>query len=171
MTVFIYIKGSAFDVFTEGNPNFHLSDHLYDLLQKVNGAEAPFADATASQSSSGPDGQSSQVNVGDLDALFSECGEKDLHDVADRGDEVDPSEQLVEYLNETKLRDHQKQALRWMLLREDQLEDGAREQQIDDLVSRHLTLRLTDGQRANRSCVSLRRCGRSVDSDRMAHTS
>ncbi|CAI5741891.1 unnamed protein product [Hyaloperonospora brassicae] len=134
VTVFIYIKRSAFDVFAEGNPNFHLSDHLYDLLQKVNGAEAPFVDATASQSSSGPDGQSSQVNVGDLDALFSECGERDLHDVADSVDEVDPSEHLVEYLNETKLRDHQKQALRWMLWREDQLRDGAREQQIDDLM-------------------------------------
>ena len=132
--VFIYIKRSAFDVFTEGNPNFHLSDHLYELLQKFDGSEAPSLDAKASQSISGPDGQSSQVNPEDLDTLFSECGEKDLHRAADRLEE-DPSKHLVEYLNEIKLRDHQKQALRWMLWREDQLRDGACGQQIDDLVS------------------------------------
>uniref|UniRef100_A0AAV1TG89 RanBP-type and C3HC4-type zinc finger-containing protein 1 n=1 Tax=Peronospora matthiolae TaxID=2874970 RepID=A0AAV1TG89_9STRA len=131
--VFVCIKRSAFDVFTEGNPNFHLSDHLYELLQKFDGSVAPSPDAKVSQSISGPDGQSSQVNPEDLDTLFSECGEKELHRAAERLEE-DPSEHLVEYLNEIKLRDHQKQALRWMLWREDQLREGACEQQIDDLM-------------------------------------
>ncbi|KAE9121709.1 DNA repair protein [Phytophthora fragariae] len=132
VTVFVYVSVKAFDVFKEGDANFHLSDQLYNLLQMINGAEAPSLDALASRSTAEAEDPSSQVNPEDLDTLFSECvGANDLHNSAD-GSDTDPSEHLVQYLNAIELRDHQKQALRWMLWRENQLKNGTSEQESND---------------------------------------
>ncbi|KAG6622369.1 DNA repair protein RAD5 [Phytophthora cinnamomi] len=132
VTVFVYVSVKAFDVFKEGDANFHLSDQLYNLLQMVNAAEAPSLDALASRSTTETEDPSSQVNPEDLDTLFSECvGANDLHNSAD-GSDTDPSEHLVQHLNAIELRDHQKQALRWMLWRENQLKNGVSEQESND---------------------------------------
>ncbi|GMF34136.1 unnamed protein product [Phytophthora lilii] len=134
VTVFVYVSVKAFDVFQEDHENFHLSDQLYNLLQVINGVEAPSLDALASRSTSEAEDPSSQVNPEDLDTLFSECaGADDLHNSAD-GSYDDPSEHLTQYLNAIQLRDHQKQALRWMLWRENQLRNGISEQESKDPV-------------------------------------
>ncbi|KAI9981980.1 hypothetical protein PInf_009764 [Phytophthora infestans] len=130
--VFVYVSVKAFEVFNEGDANFHLSDRLYNLLQMMNGAETPSLDALASRSSSDAEDPSSQVNPEDLDTLFSECiGANELGDAAD-GAGTDSSEHLVQYLNAIELRDHQKQALRWMLWRENQSRNGVSEQESND---------------------------------------
>ncbi|KAF1784966.1 P-loop containing nucleoside triphosphate hydrolase [Phytophthora cactorum] len=132
VTVFVYVSVKAFDVFKEGDANFHLSDQLYNLLQMINGAEMPSLDALASRSSSDADDPSSQVNPEDLDTLFSECvGVNELHNAAE-GSDADPSEHLVQYLNAIELRDHQKQALRWMLWRENQSRNGVSGQESNN---------------------------------------
>ncbi|KAG7376078.1 DNA helicase rad5 [Phytophthora pseudosyringae] len=131
VTVFVYVSVKAFDVFNEGDANFHLSDQLYTLLQMINGADVPSLNALASRSTSEAEDPPSQVDPGDLNTLFSECvGANDLHSSA--GSDADPSEHLVQYLNAIELRDHQKQALRWMLWREDQLRNGVSEQKRND---------------------------------------
>lgn len=140
VTVFVYVSVKAFDVFKEGDANFHLSDQLYNLLQMINGDEAPSLDALASRSTAEAEDPSSQVNPEDLDTLFSECvGANDLHNSAD-GSDTDPSEHLVQYLNAIELRDHQKQALRWLLWRENQLKNGTSEQESNDPVSNSATV-------------------------------
>ncbi|EGZ04405.1 hypothetical protein PHYSODRAFT_454028, partial [Phytophthora sojae] len=132
VTAFVYVSVKAFDMFKEGDANFHLSDHLYNLLQMINGAEAPSLDALASRPSAEAEDPSAKVNPEDLDTLFSECvGANDLHNSAD-GSDTDPSEHLLQYLNAIELRDHQKQALRWMLWRENQLKSGVSEQESND---------------------------------------
>ncbi|GMF55894.1 unnamed protein product [Phytophthora fragariaefolia] len=104
----------------------------------VNGAEAPSLDALASRSTAEAEDPSSQANPEDLDTLFSECvGANGLHNSTD-GTDTDPSEQLVHYLNGIELRDHQKQALRWMLWRENQLKNGVSEQESNDPVRKLL---------------------------------
>ncbi|KAH7468451.1 hypothetical protein KRP22_012090 [Phytophthora ramorum] len=129
VSVFVYVSVKAFDVFKEGHANFHLSDALYSLLQMVNGAEAPTLDALATRPTE--EDPSSQVNPEDLDTLFSECVASDLENTAG-GSDADPSEHLVQHLNAIELREHQKQALRWMLWREDQLKNGVNEQESHD---------------------------------------
>ncbi|KAF4321516.1 hypothetical protein BBO99_00001031 [Phytophthora kernoviae] len=91
----------------------------------VNSTETPAVGApTPRLTSEVLDDVSAQVNPEDLDTLFSECiGANDLGNTM-HGLDTDPSEQLVPYLNSIELRDHQKQALRWMLWRENQLKDG-----------------------------------------------
>ncbi|ETP52315.1 hypothetical protein F442_02621 [Phytophthora nicotianae P10297] len=132
VTVFVYVNVKAFDVFKEGDTNFHLSDQLYNLLQMINGAETPSLDKLALRSSSDAEDPLSQVNPEDLDTLFSECvGATELNNAAE-GSNTDPSEHLVQYLNAIELRDHQKQALRWMLWRENQLRTGVKEQESND---------------------------------------
>ncbi|RLN48531.1 hypothetical protein BBJ29_007408 [Phytophthora kernoviae] len=125
LSVFVYVSVKAFDVFKEDNTDFHFSDALYSVLQMVNSTEIPAAGApTPRLTSEVLDDVSAQVNPEDLDTLFSECiGANDLGNTM-HGLDTDPSEQLVPYLNSIELRDHQKQALRWMLWRENQLKDG-----------------------------------------------
>lgn len=71
VTAFVYVSVKAFDMFKEGDANFHLSDHLYNLLQMINGAEAPSLDALASRPSAEAEDPSAKVNPEDLDTLFS----------------------------------------------------------------------------------------------------
>ena len=125
----------AFDVFMESDPNFFLSDHLYNLLQIVQEVESPSLDALATRPISKVEDPSMQVNPEDLDTLFSECvGASNLRNSVD-GLKEDPSEHLAQYLYSIELRDHQKQALRWMLWREDQMRDDVDEQESNDPVS------------------------------------
>ncbi|CAH0480138.1 unnamed protein product [Peronospora belbahrii] len=134
LTVFVYVSLKAFDVFKEGDENFCLSDQLYNLLQMVHGAEASLLGASAVRPASEAADLSSQVNPEDLDSLFSECvGATNLHNSIDDVNE-DPSEHLLPYLNAIKLRDHQKQALRWMLWRENQSRDGTGEQESNNSI-------------------------------------
>ncbi|KAL3665939.1 hypothetical protein V7S43_009359 [Phytophthora oleae] len=131
VAVFVYVSVKAFDVFKDGDVNFHLSEQLYSLLQLLNGVETPSLDALAARSTSEADNSSSQVNPEDLDTLFSECvGANDA-----LSSDADPSKHLVQYLNAIELRDHQKQALRWMLRREDQTRNGTSELESTDPVS------------------------------------
>ncbi|CAH0484480.1 unnamed protein product [Peronospora farinosa] len=132
LTVFIYVSVKAFDVFIEGDQNFSLSDQVYSLLQIVQGADSSSLDALATRPTSEAKDPSLQVNPQDLDTLFSECvGASSLHNSVD-GLNEDPSEHLTQYLHSIKLRDHQKQALRWMLWREDQMSDDVGEQESND---------------------------------------
>ncbi|KAG1710374.1 hypothetical protein DVH05_017377 [Phytophthora capsici] len=130
VAVFVYVSVKAFDVFKDGDVNFHLSEQLYSLLQLINGIDTPSLDALAVRSTSQADDSSSQVNPEDLDTLFSECvGTNDV-----LSSDADPSQHLIQYLNAIELRDHQKQALKWMLRREDQATNGASEQESTNPV-------------------------------------
>jgi hypothetical protein len=130
--VFVHLSVKAFDVFKEGHASFHLSDPLYNLLQMIHGAEAPSVDATASCSTA--EAADPPVNPTDLDTLFSECADStELHN-SGGGTGGDPSDHIVQYLKAIELRDHQKQALKWMLWRENQLQDGVTDQERNDPV-------------------------------------
>ncbi|CAI5724694.1 unnamed protein product [Peronospora destructor] len=132
LTVFIYGSVKAFDVFMEDDQNFSLSDQLYSLLQIVHEADPPSLDALATRPTSKAKDPSLQVNPEDLDTLFSECvGASSLHNSID-GLNEDPSQHLAQYLHSIELQDHQKQALRWMLWREDQIRDDVGEQKSND---------------------------------------
>ncbi|RLN78962.1 hypothetical protein BBJ28_00011788 [Nothophytophthora sp. Chile5] len=133
--VFVYVNVKAFDIFEESHASFHLSDALYSLLQMVQAAEAPAEAAQSPREAAETAGDAfSEVNPEDLDTLFSECvGANDLQKSANHLDS-DPSEQLVPCLHAIELRDHQKQALSWMLWRENQLRNGeaARDKEADN---------------------------------------
>ncbi|RLN93289.1 hypothetical protein BBJ28_00007902 [Nothophytophthora sp. Chile5] len=103
-------------------------------LRMVRTAEAPAEAAQSLRGAAETAGDApSEVNPEDLDTLFSECvGANDLQEAANHLDS-DPSEQLVPWLHAIELRDHQKQALRWMLWRENQLRNGeARDKEADN---------------------------------------
>ncbi|KAG7395137.1 DNA helicase rad5 [Phytophthora boehmeriae] len=127
LSVVVYVSAKAFEIFKEGHTNFHLSDALYSVLQMVNSQSTETSGAqTPHLASAVLDSVSSQVNPEDLDTLFSECIGANELDSMIHGSNKDPSEQLLSYLQAIQLRDHQKQALRWMLWREAQLKDGQR---------------------------------------------
>lgn len=145
VSVFVYISLKAFDVFQEGNANFHLSDQLYSLLQFFNGINEPSLDALPSRTALPMDDPSSQVDPEELDTLFSEClGANELQKSVD-GSYSDPSEDLVQYLNAIVLQDHQKQAFRWMLWRENLLKNGVSNQKRTDPIweERHFRSKTT----------------------------
>ncbi|KAI9919122.1 hypothetical protein PsorP6_011659 [Peronosclerospora sorghi] len=121
VTVVICVSDKAFDAFKESSPNFHLADLLYNLFQKVHEARAPSLDAPSA----------SGVDPENLDMLFSECtGVNELENSVD-GTNNDPTEYLTQYLNNIELREHQKQALRWTLWREDQ--SRSEEENVDPM--------------------------------------
>lgn len=128
VAVFVYVSERAFAIFDEEHPQFYLADALYSLLELLK----PETDSAASDAASSPADTEGTASTADLDALFSECaGANDMLTTGGGGDEqqqnIDPSEQLAPLLLDFELREHQKQALRWMLWREqlDQSRVGA----------------------------------------------
>lgn len=113
--MFVFIHPCAFEIFQEDHPLFHLSDALYSVLDTIHSGTGGTTSLTSALRSANGNEDTSEAVPGDLDALFSAfTGSRDEFDTS----EQDPSEPLSQYLKSIELRNHQKQALFWMLQRE-----------------------------------------------------
>lgn len=133
MTAFVYVNERAFSIFDEEHPQFYLADALYSLLEMLKPKTDGNTGAVAVSASADVTGS---AHAADLNMLFSECvGSNDMLTTTGGNEQergADPSEQLAPYLHAIELRDHQKQALRWMLWRERLDQSRAGDEAVDD---------------------------------------
>lgn len=127
--VFVYVNTTAFSIFNEEHPQFHLSDALYTALEMMHVASATEATgADDAISANAVKSLASDGKDGGLEALFSDfigsSSDEDEDAEHASGTEkvhaVSPGDQLVPFLKDIELRDHQKAAVRWMAARENQ---------------------------------------------------
>uniref|UniRef100_K3W4X7 RanBP-type and C3HC4-type zinc finger-containing protein 1 n=1 Tax=Globisporangium ultimum (strain ATCC 200006 / CBS 805.95 / DAOM BR144) TaxID=431595 RepID=K3W4X7_GLOUD len=119
--VFVYVSTTAFAIFNEEHPQFHLSDTLYATLEMLHAEKTPEASTAATAIIDAAN--DAEDNDAGLEALFSDfvdAGDDESDDKDDDGEVHNPADQLRPYLNDIELRDHQKAAVRWMAARENQ---------------------------------------------------
>jgi SNF2 family DNA or RNA helicase len=111
---FVYVHADAFDVFDEGHPLFALSDALFavlDLVEREKRVQGPRFRLSAAASDKSGD---------DMETFLSSFAGINTEDVRKLEGSPDPVNVVSTVMCNITLREHQKQALRWMVWRESQ---------------------------------------------------
>ncbi|DAZ99009.1 TPA: hypothetical protein N0F65_011264 [Lagenidium giganteum] len=105
----LYVHKDAFDAFEDEHQHFRLSDALFQLLELVRAGNASLAVSRRDTVS--------EEDADDVETFLSSfAGVSSIEE----GSENDPADRVVPHLRDVTLREHQRQALRWMAWRENQ---------------------------------------------------